>query len=527
MTAGGSESGEAPQTLLSLRVARKRYGGVTALEDVEFDLRPGEVHGLVGENGAGKSTLMKLLAGVDPDFEGELRIAGAPRRFASPADAQASGIAMVHQELSTFSHLTVAENLFGRHLPRRFGFVSWASVNRTAARHLEALGLDVDVTTTMGTLPVGWQQLVEIARVIFSGARTILLDEPTSALSPPEARRLFDLMRALKSQGKGLIFISHFLEDVLEISDRVTVLKNGRRASTLPARDATKHDLVALMLGADAKRLNLTYEAEAAAPRAAPAGSEPAGAASAAPQGPGSPGWQRNLLRVEHLSKAGAFTDVSFSVAAGEILGCFAFMGGGQSQLGRCLFGAERADAGTVHLADQRLRLSSTTRARTAGIAFVPEDRRVALMHAREIFKNITIAHLARLSPWWLREKTEVAIADEKIADLGVRPPNPRLPAGALSGGNQQKVVLAKWLTQMPRVLILNEPTRGMDVGAKEEVLGVITGLRRQGVAILLITTEPETLLSVADRSLVMRRGRITATLAGAKLTKEDLLQNA
>jgi len=423
----------------------------------------------------------------------------------------------VHQELSTFSHLTVAENLFGRHLPRRFGLVSWASVNRTAARHLEALGLDVDVTATMGTLPVGWQQLVEIARVIFSGARTILLDEPTSALSPPEARRLFDLMRALKAQGKGLIFISHFLDDVLEISDRVTVLKNGRRASTLPAKDATKHDLVALMLGGDSKRLDLTYQTEGAAPRAV-------ATQLGDPQASGS---QPDFLRVERLSKAGAFTEVSFSVAAGEILGCFAFMGGGQSQLGRCLFGAERADEGTVHLGGERLRLTSTTRARAAGIAFVPEDRRVALMHAREVFKNITVAHLARLSPWWLREKAEVAIAEEKIADLGVRPSNPRMAVGALSGGNQQKVVLAKWLTHMPRVLILNEPTRGMDVGAKEEVLGVITRMRRQGVAILLITTEPETLLSMADRSLVMRRGRITATLAGARLTKEDLLQNA
>jgi len=512
MASGTSEAEASPETLLSLRGVRKSYGGVTALDGVDFDLRPGEVHGLVGENGAGKSTLMKLLAGAYPDFEGQLQIAGAARRFASPADAQASGIAMVHQELSTFAHLTVAENLFGSHLPRRFGFVSWGAMNRIAARHLDTLGLDVDVTATMGTLPVGWQQLVEIARVIFSGARTILLDEPTSALSGPEAERLFQLMRALKAQGKGLIFISHFLDDVLEISDRITVLKNGRRAGTLAAKDASKHDLVTLMLGADSTRLNLTYEAGTAASGAAPP-------ASAEPQ--------PEILRVEHLSKASAFTDVSFSLRGGEILGCFAFMGGGQSQLGRCLFGAERADEGTVLLGGKTVRLTNTTRARDAGIAFVPEDRRAALMHAREVFKNITIAHLARLSPWWLREKAELAIAEEKIVDLGVRPRDPRLPVGALSGGNQQKVVLAKWLTRTPRVLILNEPTRGMDVGAKEDVLGVITRLRLQGVAILLITTEPETLLAVANRALVMRRGRITTTLVGAALTKEELLKNA
>ena len=520
MATGGSQADESPPTLLSLRAVRKRYGGVLALDGVDFDLRPGEVHGLVGENGAGKSTLMKLLAGADVDFEGELRLAGAPRRFASPADAQAAGIAMVHQELSTFSHLTVAENLFGRDMPRRFGFVSWAAMNRAAARHLQALGLDVDVTATMGTLPVGWQQLVEIARVIFSGARTILLDEPTSALSPPETRRLFELMRALRTQGKGLIFISHFLDDVLEISDRVTVLRNGRRAATLAAKDASKHDLVALMLGADSARLNLTYEPDTAAPLAARVPAAKAGDS-------GAPNPQEEVLRVEGLSKAGAFADVSFSLHAGEILGCFAFMGGGQSQLGRCLFGAERADTGVVHLEGKPLRLTSTTRARAAGIGFVPEDRRVALMHAREVFKNITVAHLARLSSWWLRERTELRIAAEQIASLGVRPTDPRLPVGVLSGGNQQKVVLAKWLTRTPRVLILNEPTRGMDVGAKEEVLGVITRLRGEGVAILLIGTEPETLLSVADRALVMRRGRITAKLVGAQLTKEELLKNA
>jgi len=524
MATGGSDAEESPQTLptlptlLSLRGVGKRYGGVMALQGVDFDLRPGEVHGLVGENGAGKTTLMKMLAGVYHDFEGELRIAGAARRFASPSDAQASGIAMVHQELSAFSHLTVAENLFGRNMPGRFGLVSWGAMNKGAARHLAALGLDLDVTATMGTLPVGWQQLVEIARVIFSGARILLLDEPTSALSPPETRRLFELMRALKAQGKGLIFISHFLDDVLEISDRITVLKNGRRAATLAAKDASKHDLVSLMLGSDSARLNVTYEGVTAAPSA----SEPGD-----PGGPERKPGDAEVLRVEGLSKAGAFADVSFSLRAGEILGCFAFMGGGQSQLGRCLFGAERADEGAVHLGGKTLRLTSTTRAREAGLAFVPEDRRTALMHAREIFKNITVAHLARLSPWWLSERAEVAIAAKMIAELGVRPPDPRLPAAALSGGNQQKVVLAKWLTRTPRVLILNEPTRGMDVGAKEEVLGVVARLRRQGVAILLITTEPETLLAMADRALVMRRGRITATLAGAALTKEDLLKNA
>jgi ribose transport system ATP-binding protein len=501
-----------PTPFLRLRGGRKRFGGVLALDGVDFDLGPGEVHGVVGENGAGKSTLMKLLAGAYADYDGELSVGGEPRRFSSPADAQAAGIGMVYQELTAFSHLTVAENIFGRHLPTRRGFVSWRATNRIAGQHLSELGLDIDVTSRMGSLPVGTQQLVEIARVIFSGAHWIILDEPTSALSTPETKRLFHFMSRLKAQGRGLIFISHFLDDVLEISDRVTVLKNSRRVATLTAGEADKHRLVELMIGADSSSLNLSYESNQAAPAAVPGA-----VAGSAPE----------VLRVERLSKRGAFTDISLSIGQGEVLGCFAFMGAGQTTLGRCLFGADRADAGTVRLGGRALRLTSTTRARAAGIAFVPEDRRSALMMSKEIFKNITVAHLARILPWWLREPRELAIADTQMRSVGVRPRDPHLPVGALSGGNQQKVVLAKWLTRTPRVLILNEPTRGMDVGAKEEVLGVVRGLRAQGVAIFLISTEPETVLSLADRALVMRKGHFTAELAGAALTKENLLKTA
>jgi ribose transport system ATP-binding protein len=508
-----------PEPFIRLRGGRKRFGGVLALDGVDFDLGPGEVHGVVGENGAGKSTLMKLLAGAYADYDGELSVGGEPRRFASPADAQAAGIGMVYQELTAFSHLTVAENIFGRHPPTRRGFVSWRATNRIAGQHLSELGLDIDVTSRMGSLPVGTQQLVEIARVIFSGARWIILDEPTSALSPPETKRLFHFMSRLKQQGRGLIFISHFLDDVLEISDRVTVLKNSRRVATLAAGEADKHRLVALMIGADSSSLNLSYESSPTAPARAPGGAvaEP-GAATDLP---------REVLRVERLSKRGAFTDISLSLGQGEVLGCFAFMGAGQTTLGRCLFGADRADAGTVLLGGKVLRLTSTTRARAAGIAFVPEDRRSALMMSKEIFKNITLAHLARILPWWLREPRELAIADVQMKSVGVRPHDPHLPVGALSGGNQQKVVLAKWLTETPRVLILNEPTRGMDVGAKEEVLGVVRRLRAQGVAIFLISTEPETVLSLADRALVMRKGQFTAELTGAALTKENLMKTA
>ncbi|MCB9149363.1 MAG: sugar ABC transporter ATP-binding protein [Caldilineaceae bacterium] len=492
-----------------MRNISKRYGGALALTDVEFDLLPGEVHGLVGENGAGKSTMMKLLAGVFDDYTGELILRGEPVRFASPADAQAQGIGMVYQELSTFQHLTVAENLFSRQPPTKGGILQWRQMNREAQSLLQELGLDIDVTSRMGELSVGSQQLVEIARVIFSGATIIILDEPTSALSTPETRRLFEFIARLKAQGKTLIFISHFLEDVLEVTDRITVLKNSHKVATLPTSQADKHTLVELMIGSDAKILQQMYEAEESV-------------ASHVSHETGKP-----MLTVTNLSQGSAFANVDFTLHAGEILGIFGFMGAGQIQLARCLFGAEQPSSGSLALDAAPLKLANTSAARNVGIAYVPENRRDSLMLTQEIFKNITLAHLGKLAPGLLRQRREVEIAQTQIAAVGVRPPRPMLNAGALSGGNQQKVVLAKWLTQQPKVLILNEPTRGMDVGAKDEVLSIVQDLRTQGVAILLITTEPETIVQIANRSLVMRRGQITAELTGAELTKENLMRNA
>jgi ribose transport system ATP-binding protein len=497
------------QPFLTLTSISKRFGGVVALDNVNFDLQAGEIHGLIGENGAGKSTMMKILAGVHSDFEGQMHLNGQPVRFSSPADAQARGIGMVYQELSAFQHLTVAENMFGRNVPTKSGIVDWKRMNREAQKHMTELGLDIDVTLPMGALPVGNQQLVEIARVIFSGAKSIILDEPTSALSPPETRRLFEFMARLKAQGRTMVFISHFLDDVLEVTDRITVFKNGRLVTTLITKQTSKHEMVELMIGGDAESLKALYE-----------NNRRAGDGTQAAAGP-------DVLSTDGISKAGAFSEVSLSLRKGEIVGLFAFMGGGQTQLARCLFGAEPVDGGRILLDGKPVHLKTTTRAARLGIAFVPEDRRTALMLQKEIFKNITIAHLSKLVPFWFQESRELGIARDQIKNVGVRPPVPELPVGALSGGNQQKVVLAKWLTQTPKVLVLSEPTRGMDVGAKEEVITIIRRLREQGVAILLVTTEPEAILSIADRAIVMRKGRITAELSGDALTKEALMTNA
>jgi ribose transport system ATP-binding protein len=414
---------------------------------------------------------------------------------------------MVYQELSAFQHLTVAENIFGRNLPTHAGLVDWQRLNREAQAHLRELGLDIDVTALMGHLPVGAQQLVEIARVIFSGARIIILDEPTSALSPPETRRLFEFIATLKAQGKSIIFISHFLEDVLEISDRITILRDAHKVAVLDKEDANKHQLVELMIGAESRLLQQMYEEETHRVEKHQIGDV--------------------ALSIEGLTKRDAFSDVSFTLRKGEILGLFGFMGAGQIQLARCLFGAEPFDKGAITLEGQKLKFKNTTRAKKAGIAYVPENRRHSLMLQQEIYKNVTLAHLGRLLGWLLNQRVELAIARTQLENLRVRPPKPLLLVGALSGGNQQKIVLAKWLTQQPRLLILNEPTRGIDVGAKEEVMTIIKRLRDQGVAILLITTEPETILSIADRALVMSKGRLTVEIGGRELTKENLMKHA
>ncbi len=498
------------ESILTLEGVSKRFGGVLALEGVDLDLRRGEIHGLLGENGAGKSTLMKILSGVHVDYEGRLRLEGRELSFTSPADAQVRGIGMVYQELSVFPQLSVVENMFGRRLPTRFGFVDWHRAHLEAQRHMHELGLDIDVGLTMGALSVGHQQLVEIARIIFSGAKILVLDEPTSALSAPETRCLFEFMRSLRQQGKTLVFISHFLDEVLEVTDRITVLRNAKRVATLPTQSTNKDRLVQLMIGQSLVEAESSTGAGAREQAAAP--SEMA---------------SRDVLVTHGLTRRGAFSDVSLSVRSGEILGLFGFMGAGQSELARCLFGAQPVEGGDIFVDGRPVHLKDTGRAKAAGIAFVPEDRRQALMLEKEVFKNITLAHLSQIARVWLREGRERQVAREQINSLGIRPRDPDIAVGALSGGHQQKVVLGKWLTRKPKVLILSEPTRGMDVGAKQEVVSIMRRLKNEGVAILLITTEPEAVVGIADRALVMKKGRISAEFDKASLSKQALMRSA
>ncbi len=500
-----SAAGSSP--LLALRGVTKRFGGAVALDGVDFDLMPGEIHGLLGENGAGKSTLMKILAGVHSPDEGEIVLRGEAVRLASPAEAKARGIGMIYQELSTISALSVAENVFlGRQPTTPAGLVDWRRIRREAAAQLHELGIRLDVGERLGGLPLGVQQMVEIARVAFSGADVIILDEPTSALAVPEAERLFALMRELKARGKSLVFISHFLEDVLAVANRVTILKNARKVATLPNQGLTKQGLIDLMIGRDATALAASYQQGVALPP--PVAADP-------------------VLEIAGLVVPGAVRGVDLTVRAGEIVGIFGFLGAGMTEIARVLFGQIEPTRGRIRLRGRPIAPRSTTEAKRLGIAYLSENRRAGLFPREQIYKNVTLAHLDRLVPPFFRHPRELGIARRLVQRTGVRPPNPQLLAGHLSGGNQQKVVLAKWLTRQPTLLILNEPTRGMDVGAKREVLDLIKALKADGVAILLLSAEPETVMTESDRILVMSKGRVTKEFVGERVSKELLMEHA
>ncbi|MCB2054512.1 MAG: sugar ABC transporter ATP-binding protein [Geminicoccaceae bacterium] len=497
----------AGRPLLELEGIEKRFGGVLALAGVDFTLHEGEIHALVGENGAGKSTLMKIIAGVHTDYGGRMVLDGRQVRFRSARDALDRGIGMVHQELCTAPDLTVAENVFlGNQPTGRFGRIDWRRMNRESREQLARLGLDLDPRMRLGDLPIGLQQLVELARVLFSGARIVILDEPTSALSPPEIERLFAVLKRLKSEGRSFVFISHFLDDVLAIADSVTVFRNGELVETAAAASIDKTWIIERMIGRGHHELEETYTGSIRLPRAP----------SAPP-----------VLQVEGLSVAGAFQDVSFSLAEGEILGIYGFMGCGQLELARTLFGKLRPDAGSIKVDGSARRFRNTADAAAAGIAFVPESRRSMLFGEQPVYRNMTIAILEKIDRLWLRPRREIEIAGRHVTDLGVRPADPLARLGALSGGNQQKVALGKWLTELPRVLVMSEPTRGMDVGAKEDVVRIVTGLREKGVAIIVVSTEPETVLSMATRVLVMRKGRMVHRFADEAIAKDDLLAAA
>jgi rhamnose transport system ATP-binding protein len=488
--------------LLVLDSATKSFGAVKALEDGSISLLSGEAHALLGENGAGKSTLVKILAGVHLPDSGRLLLDGAEVTFSGPAAAQAAGISIIYQEPTLFPDLTVAENIFiGRQPLGRGRRIDRGRMNDEAGDTFRRLGVAIDPRRPARGLSVADQQMVEIAKALSFKARIFVMDEPTAALSSAEVERLFDVVRTLLDQGAAVLFISHRLEEVFAICQRVTIMRDGRFVRTDAVEDLTVDAIIRSMVGRDLSALF---------PKT--------------PTPPGEP-----VLQVERLTREGVFTDVSFDVHAGEIVALAGLVGAGRSEVARAIFGIDRRDAGSVRIRGRELRAASPIAAMDAGVGFVPEDRRQqGLVMDLGIDHNIALASLQRLGRLGLiRRSAERALATEWAGRLQLKYGHLANPAWTLSGGNQQKVVLAKWLARRPTLLIIDEPTRGIDVGTKAEVHRILDELVSQGVAVLMISSELPEVLGMADRVLVIREGRLVAELSRADADEASIVRAA
>ena len=500
--ASGGAGPRAEVPTVTLRHIAKAFGAVRAVIDGTIDLYAGEAHALLGENGAGKSTMVKILAGVHEPDEGEVLLDGHPVTLASPAAARDAGIAVIYQEPTLFPDLSVAENIFmgrqplvaGRRIDRR-------RMLATAAALFGRLGVRLDPGRICRGLSIADQQLVEIAKALSLEARVIVMDEPTAALSAAEVARLFEVVRTLRAGGSAVLFISHRLEEVFEICQRVTVMRDGRHVLTSELEGMTTDDLVRAMVGR-------------------PMAERTAGERSA----PGD-----MILTVERLTREGVFTDVSLQVRAGEIVALAGLVGSGRSEVARAVFGVDRYDAGRVVVRDRELRRASPTAAMAAGIGFVPEDRRQqGLVMDMSVQQNVALASLGRLRKGGLvRSAAERAFASDWAVRLNLKYGRLTDPVLQLSGGNQQKVVLAKWLGRSPALLIVDEPTRGIDIATKAEVHRLLVQLAAEGVAILVISSELPEVLHIGDRILVMREGRLTAELRHEDATEEKIMAAA
>jgi rhamnose transport system ATP-binding protein len=488
--------------LLVLDKATKSFGAVRALEDGSITLYPGEAHALLGENGAGKSTLVKILAGVHQPDSGTLEIDGAPMTLLGPAASRAAGVSIIYQEPTLFPDLSVAENIFMGRQPLGGGRVIDRGLMRTDAQAVfTRLGVEVDPARPARGLSVADQQIVEIAKAISFNARVIVMDEPTAALTSVEVDRLFDVVRALRADGAAVLFISHRLEEVFAICQRVTIMRDGRFVSTAPIEDVTIDSIIYSMVGRD---LDALFPKTVTAPGDA-------------------------VLAVNGLTRRGVFDDVSFTVRKGEIVALAGLVGAGRSEVARAVFGIDRRDEGTVTVNGRVLRNGAPRDAMAAGLAFVPEDRRQqGLVMELAIDHNVALASLGRLSRFGLiRRSRERDLATTWGTTLQLKFGRMKNTVSTLSGGNQQKVVLAKWLARRPSVLIIDEPTRGIDVGTKAEVHRLLDELVADGVAVLMISSELPEVLGMADRVLVVREGRLVAELSRAEADEATIMRAA
>lgn len=497
--------------ILEMRSITKEFPGVKALDGVTFDLFAGEFHSLVGENGAGKSTLMKVLSGVYPfgSYGGDIVVDGSVKQFKTVREAEHAGIAIIFQELSLVKELTVGENIFLGREPSKFGVINWTELYSRASKLLKDLNLPINPKTPVGNLGIGQQQLVEIAKALSQNANILVLDEPTAALTESEVETLFDILRSLKARGVGMIYISHKLDEVFEMSDRITVLRDGQTVGTQNASDLTKDKVIALMVGRDVGDIFPKVEHEF-----------------------GEVALEvKNLTSqdIEHLNK-NVVKNVSFSVRRGEVLGISGLMGAGRSELLMSLFGAHPGRVtGEVYVSGKRVEMKTPRDAIQQGIGFVTEDRkRLGLILEQSILNNMTLAGLKEISGKFVTNVGRERKTGEKAkVDLKVKANSVDTIVGTLSGGNQQKVVLAKWLVTNPKILFLDEPTRGIDVGAKQEIYANINELAKKGLAIVLVSSELPEVLGMSDRVIVLHEGQVTGEFTRAEATPEKVMAAA
>jgi ribose transport system ATP-binding protein len=489
------------EPIVVMRNIEKRFPGVHALRDVGFDLRPGEVHALMGENGAGKSTLMKILTGVYQPDAGITAVEGREVTIPSPRAAQDLGISIIHQELNLMNHLTAAQNIFIGREPRkaiRF-FLDDAKLNADAEKLFRHMKIDIRPTDEVGHMTVARQQLVEIAKAISFNSKVLIMDEPTSALNDKEVAHLFEIIAELKSQGVGIVYITHKMDEVKKIADRITVMRDGQYIETLPAESTPISKIISLMVGrelGDATRDdgNITTE---------------------------------EALRVEGLNRGRAIRDVSFSVKKGEILGFAGLMGAGRTEVARAIFGADKIDSGTIHIHGKEQKIKSPADAVKLGLAYLSEDRkRYGVVTTMSVRDNITLPSWTRFvaNRFWMKDAKLNDAAKSYVDKLKVKTPTVHQETRLLSGGNQQKVVISKWLLRDCDILFFDEPTRGIDVGAKSEIYKLLQGLASEGKAIIVISSELPEVLRLSHRILVMCEGRITGELSGKTATQEKIM---
>jgi ribose transport system ATP-binding protein len=494
------DAGRGDGSVLALSGIFKSFGGVQALTDASFEIRAGEVHALLGENGAGKSTLVKIVGGAYQPDDGTIRWRGEPVEIRSFGDAERLGIHIIYQQLNVLDHLTVAENIALARERSRLLFVDVGEERRRAITALEALGVRLDVDAPTAGLRVAEKQLIEIARALWGDVRLLIMDEPTASLGEREVEHLFDIIRRLRDQGIAVVYISHKLDEVFRLADRITVLRNGQTVGTVPVSGTSQRDLIAMMVG---RRLGHAF-----------------GGASHASDDV--------VLEVEHVSTDTGLADISFSLRKGEVLGVYGLLGSGRTELARALFGADPIREGTIRVNGHGVRFGSPADAKRRGLGLVTEERSQAAFPFLSIRENLTSASADMIAPaGWLRRGDERSLARRIVKSLHVRTPSIEEPMSRLSGGNQQKVVVGRWLLRSVPILVLDDPTSGIDVGAKDELYSLIADMITKGTSVIMTSSELPELLALSDRIIVLHWGRLVGVLAGDELTQENVLRMA